>query len=221
MTTNYHTPIVLGSAANAATFNSPMSELDTAIDNIIDGAQAIDHLLLAEISTPSTPAAGNNALYTKSDANPYLLDDAGNEGLLLPKRAKHFHTDSTVTNGNAIATTIETGQMYNMYSNQNTPADADSFTFGVLLAAGTYTAYFRGIKETWAGIIDWTIDGAALVTGQDWYNGTQVLNQEQTSGTFSVSAGWHVVTGTVNGKNASSSNYGIPLTDIMFKQAAD
>ena len=31
MTTNYHTPIAVGAAANAATFNSPLGELDAAI----------------------------------------------------------------------------------------------------------------------------------------------------------------------------------------------
>ena len=33
MTTNYHTPIPTGAAANAATINSPLSELDAAINN--------------------------------------------------------------------------------------------------------------------------------------------------------------------------------------------
>lgn len=34
MTTNYHTAITTGAAANAATFNSPMGELDAALTNI-------------------------------------------------------------------------------------------------------------------------------------------------------------------------------------------
>jgi hypothetical protein len=38
MTTNNHTPIVPGAPANAATFNAPLSQLDTAISGVLGGA---------------------------------------------------------------------------------------------------------------------------------------------------------------------------------------
>jgi hypothetical protein len=45
MTTNYHTEIVRGAAANASTFNSPLAELDEAITNLVGGGSVTDQTL--------------------------------------------------------------------------------------------------------------------------------------------------------------------------------
>lgn len=45
MSTNFHTAISNGAAANASTVNSPMGQLDQAITNLTGGAAATDALL--------------------------------------------------------------------------------------------------------------------------------------------------------------------------------
>jgi hypothetical protein len=42
MTTNYHTPIAVGAAANAATFNTPLGTLDSALTTLDTAVDAID-----------------------------------------------------------------------------------------------------------------------------------------------------------------------------------
>jgi len=48
MTTNHHTSITTGAAANAATVNSPLGELDAAISGLIAGTESIDLLNLTD-----------------------------------------------------------------------------------------------------------------------------------------------------------------------------
>lgn len=45
MTTDYHTAIAVGAAANASTFNSPMADLDKAIGLLGGGADITDEVL--------------------------------------------------------------------------------------------------------------------------------------------------------------------------------
>ncbi|HEY1015720.1 MAG TPA: hypothetical protein VGE07_23630 [Herpetosiphonaceae bacterium] len=45
MSTSYHTPITIGAAANASTFNTPMGQLDAAIGNLAGGAAVTDATL--------------------------------------------------------------------------------------------------------------------------------------------------------------------------------
>ena len=47
MTTDYHVAIATGAAANAATFNTPLSALDTAIGNLGGGADATSDYIYA------------------------------------------------------------------------------------------------------------------------------------------------------------------------------
>jgi hypothetical protein len=47
MTTDFHTPVTLGAAANAATVNNPLAELDAAIGVQGGGADAQENYLLA------------------------------------------------------------------------------------------------------------------------------------------------------------------------------
>lgn len=60
MTTNYHTQIALGAPDNAATFNAPLSELDTAIGNVLSGANIFSQLNLG-ILTNYNIASGSIA----------------------------------------------------------------------------------------------------------------------------------------------------------------
>jgi len=154
-------------------------------------------------------------LATNSDATaPEWID--------LPNRATHWHDESTVTNGNALAPTVLATQQYATYSYQNASADADAFSFSVCLAAGTYTFYVLGITDANQAIIDWDFDGGDdTIIGQDWYAAAQNLNVIK-NGAVTLSVGGNiVVTGTINDNNVASGGFDMKLTKMWFKQAAD
>jgi hypothetical protein len=141
----------------------------------------------------------------------------------LPIRASMFHGDALVTNGNAIATNINANQPFNATWQQSTSADGDEFTNSFILGEGTYTMYLLGQLTLSSGLIDWDIDGTTITTGQDWY-GALSSNAEKSIASVVIAAnesGRHVLTGTVNGQNASSGGYDIRLTKIWFEPAAD
>ena len=144
------------------------------------------------------------------------------EWIDLPNRATHWHDESTVTNGNALAPTVLATQQYATYSYQNASADADAFSFSVFLAAGTYTFYVLGITDANQAIIDWDFDGGDdTITGQDWYAAAQNLNVIK-SGAVTLTVGGNiVVTGTINDNNVASGGFDMKLTKMWFKQAAD
>lgn len=45
MTTNYHSAIATGAAANAGTFNNPLAQLDAALTNALGGTSALAQIL--------------------------------------------------------------------------------------------------------------------------------------------------------------------------------
>jgi hypothetical protein len=140
----------------------------------------------------------------------------------FPQRAIMFHEDALVTAGNALAASHDAVQNYAHYFTQNTPADADTFTQSVWLRAGTYTFSVLGLTLNNAGLIDWYIDDVTFTTGQDWYSASLTYNVTKTVGSIAVIGdGYHVLKGKVNGKNASSSSYFMPLTRYWFRASAD
>ena len=145
----------------------------------------------------------------------YLYDE-------LPIRATLWHQASLVTAGNAITTVIATAQPHNYLAYQNTAADGDSFTNSCVLGEGTYTLYILGQTRTDAGLVDWTLDGASIATGQDWYSGSQIADVTKSIAAISITTGGrHVLQGTINGKNASSTSYALRLTKYWFVPSAD
>jgi hypothetical protein len=142
---------------------------------------------------------------------------------LFPKRATMWHDWALATTGNAIAAVNISTQNYALASYQNPPANGDTFTHGCLLAAGTYTLKILGITDPSYGKIDWYLDGVSIATGQDWYSaGALVKNVVKTVANVSVvGSGWHILRGTVNGKNGTSTNYYIALTKYDFIPSAD
>lgn len=143
-------------------------------------------------------------------------------GAQFPRRAVMWHDQALATVGNAIAVTAETTQRFNFYADQSAAADGDTFTNGCFLAAGTYSFSVLGRTSTDRGKIDWTIDGESIVAGEDWYASPAAANVVKTTTSVSVTfSGWHVVTGTINGKNGSSSDYKMRLTSYWFTPSAD
>ncbi len=127
-----------------------------------------------------------------------------------------FKVASGVTGG-IVLSTLST-QLFNLYGAQGTPADGDKIQTTILLKAGTYDVFVLGATDGNRGKIDWDLDGAAaFISGQDWYNaGAQ--NSVVKTGTATVAAdGRHLLSATINGKNASSSNYFFVLTAIWFR----
>lgn len=141
----------------------------------------------------------------------------------FPKRATLWHEDSTVTSGNGITVAVTADQYYNFRAYQDAAADGDTFTQSVTLAAGTYTMTILGSKGNTRGIIDWTLGGVSIETGQDWYDAAAATyNDVETVTSISVTnPGTYVLQGTVNGKNASSTDHYVVLTKISFKQSSD
>lgn len=73
--------IVDGQNADAADALTPIGNLKTAIENMLNAIQAFDAQRLNEIATPSNPAAGQHKYYFKADGNGYVLNSAGVESL--------------------------------------------------------------------------------------------------------------------------------------------
>jgi hypothetical protein len=103
--------------------------------------------------------------------------------------------------------------------NESSHANADSFTLGVFLAAGSYTMSVLGLAYTSRGKLDWYIDDVAVVTGQDWYDAGLTANVTKTATVAVATDGMHTLKGIVNGKNAESTDYYYVLTKIWFRPA--
>jgi hypothetical protein len=108
---------------------------------------------------------------------------------------------------NAVTEAVVNGQLYNLYHYTSTPGNGDWLEVGFELNAGSYTCRILGLSSTDTGKIDWTLDGTSQTTGQDWYSAAGTYNVSKSFTLTAVYSGYHVLKGTVNGKNASSSSY--------------
>ena len=140
-----------------------------------------------------------------------------------PTRATMWHQEAIIVTGNALSFSLNTSQTFNGWWVQSTPADGNKFTNGFFLKGGSgYTLYLFGVTGSDCGKIDWKIDGTSVATGQDWYSSSLTLKVTKTITSLTISGdGFHVLEGTVNGKNASSSNYFIPLDYYWFSLSTD
>jgi hypothetical protein len=93
------------------------------------------------------------------------------------------------------------GAMY-----QGTPANGDWIEWEVLLDAGTWALDLIWARDPSLGIVDFTL-GATAVGTQDMYGGAASNAVTTFSGIAVASAGTYALRATINGKNASSSNY--------------
>lgn len=135
----------------------------------------------------------------------------------FPAHATLFHDESLKAVGNAFSVQHDANQNYAVYNIQSPAADADEFSQAFFLDVGTYSFSALGVNHTTGGKIDWYIDGTAFSTGQDWYAGAVAYNiTKAITGVVISSGGKHTLKGKVNGKNAASSGYLIPLTKMWF-----
>jgi len=143
-------------------------------------------------------------------------------GASAPIRWTGWHQDSTVLSGNALTMVVDSQQLCNHYFVQAPNANGDSFTQNVFLASGTYTFSVLGFSYFTAAKVDWYLDGGMISSGQDWYAPVATENTLLVvTSVFVPSNGQHTLKGVVNGHNSSSTNYSLPLTKFMFKQASD
>lgn len=139
---------------------------------------------------------------------------------LWPRRASFMFDEATATVG-ALTFIAQSANRGCVETGFTVAADGNALTLSFCLAAGTYTFSVLGATATNLGKVDWKVDAAAaFITGQDWYSGSVVRNVTQT-GTVTVTAGWHKLTMTVNGKNGSSSSFAVSLVRCWFKPASD
>lgn len=142
----------------------------------------------------------------------------------LPKRSSCMHDEITTAAGSStVALTILTTQLYNAVWAQSPAALNDSFTQSVWLEAGTYVFTVIGQTSTNRAKIDWTLDkDIVIVAGQDWYSASAVQNVTKSVTVVVPVSGYHLLTGTVSGRNASNTTgYVMTLTTYWFKPVAD
>lgn len=65
--------------ADAMDVKIPLLDMIDVVNDALNGAQAHDAALFAEIATPANPAANEHKIYFKSDGKMYRLNDAGTE----------------------------------------------------------------------------------------------------------------------------------------------
>lgn len=128
-----------------------------------------------------------------------------------------FHEDSTVITGGGLTRTFVSTQRFACTANQNPAASTDVFEQQFVLKAGTYTFLVLGRTGNDRGIIDWLVDGATIVSGQDWYAASVADNVTKSASSITITgSGVHTLRGQINGKNASSSSYVMVLTKMWF-----
>ena len=162
----------------------------------------------------------DNTLWMLTDDSPVTWVQVGGSSVSYPKTWTMWHDQSKVTNGNAIRKSNNTNQPYGRYADQNTPANGDISENGFYVAAGTYTLKMLIIKETDTGKLDISIDGGSVIGTIDFY-GSLAWGQEVSISSVVISTdGYHKLTMTVNGKNASSSDYHCYITKIWLEPSA-
>lgn len=124
--------------------------------------------------------------------------------------------DEFIVSTGSLTSIIEASQRYNFLVFPSAHTNGLYIETTIYLAAGSYTFSVLGQTEDDACIIDWTIDGGAAVTGQDWYSGAVVRNVVKTGAVTISKSGVHTLRGTVNGKNASSTDFYFVLTKGWF-----
>ena len=194
-------------------------------------AGLIGHYFLSGTGAPTTPPVlyGEWGWYqddATGDLYQWIPDRAtwvllGLAAIDFPRRATLWHDQALFTSGTRLITQ-DALQNYLVRVNTSSPANGDSWTHAFFLEHGTYTLSVLGLTAPDAPKLDWAIDGVTVASGQDWYHAsTAVYNVIQTASVTVTGDGYHVLRGTVNGKNASSSGYSHSLTKYWLAPSAD
>lgn len=126
--------------------------------------------------------------------------------------------------GFPMTVSLNTGQPYNFFAQQPTPAINDAHIHYVYLAAGSYAGRFTYVKNNNCGIV--TIEaqqpsGAKVTMATvDEYQSTLALNQTVNVSMTLTESGKQVIRLKVASKNASSSNYANVYTMLELWRTA-
>lgn len=199
----------------------------------VDGAVDVGEFLIT--STTAGDATGSGAVVgtnaAPQGAFAIALEAAAGAGsvaallvhrgkALMPERWFAFHEEAQIENGNGLARTADSAQRYGGYVHQSAAADGDIWTHSVNLETGNYTMYILCLTTSGSGILDLSMDGTDIWTGIDFYSGSTTKNVLKFSVVAVSGSKRHVLRGTVNGKNASSSGHEIRIT-AMWVQPVD
>lgn len=155
-----------------------------------------------------------------------MYECAEAETVTYPRNQTLWHDQATVLTGNAlfrstlaIAPFNRGDSHYNTSSYQSTAANADSFMQEIYLDAGDYVFWVLGAHNSVHGKVDWYIDAEVtpFIAGQDWYAASLAPNQFKSGAVTLATGGNHQIKGVINGKNASSGGYYLPLTKYWFE----
>src|SRR5262249_32720445 len=109
-------------------------------------------------------------------------------------------------------------QAYNFYmANFGTHADGDTITQPFDLAEGTYHFHVLGIASANRAILDWYVDDALVLAGQDWDAASQIFNTVLSGAVTLAPSGLHVLQAIVHGHNGSSTDFYFTLTKCWFE----
>lgn len=141
-----------------------------------------------------------------------------------PQHATLWHDEATVLTGGGLVRVSPADapfsiadSFYNVGAYQSSAANGDSFEQRLVLDAGNYTFYALGLQNNVHGKVDWSLDGTIFASGQDWYHASVQANIIKTASLTVATGGQHILTGVMNGKNASSGAYALPLTKYWFE----
>ncbi len=78
-------PASIGTAINAADVNTPIAEIETLLEDIVNGVQQQEVIRFLEVAAPSAPSSGQYKMYWKSGASGqlYAVNSAGSEVLVF------------------------------------------------------------------------------------------------------------------------------------------
>lgn len=105
------------------------------------------------------------------------------------------------------------------YTFNSTPVDGHWIEWSNIPLGGTYTIGCAVQQTNGAPKYQVSVDGVDVGSLQDAYAGSTTA-VVQTSTGISITAGLHTVRVTINGKNASSSGYGLRLASIAFSRTS-
>lgn len=144
------------------------------------------------------------------------LED-GADVALADRHKTIWHDEDTVLAGDAtIRKNVQALQTYCVYVDRASMADGDSAGQEIVLAPGTYSFFVLGFTGGSQGKLDWYLDAAKIVDGQDWYSGGGTWNVIKSTTSIVVAGGRYTLKFIANGKNGSSANYWHALTKSWF-----
>lgn len=165
------------------------------------------------ISTPPT-GTYNLSIYGVPIAG--SSNQGGATLVSYPKLATMWGDQSIKTAGASLTIGFDALQAYSTYTYHSSQANGDAIENGFVIAAGTYTLYVLGTTNNSYGKTDVAIDGGGVLGTLDWYSAGVTRNVINSIAGIVLSDGYHKISFTVNGKNASSSGYIYTLTKMWL-----